>query len=419
MTASAPTARALAFQALGRWRGGREFADRIIQRSLAEASLGSSDRAFAQELFYGVLRNLTLLDFWIGQLRPSQIEAAARDLLRLGLYQVLLIQTSPHAAVFETVKLAPDRLRKLINAVLRRAVREQERLKEAAQGQPVHLQWSEPEFLVEKWSRQFGAEAALELCAWNNRPAPVYARINRLKISVPDFLQRYRPGHLLPEQENFVLFPGTTNAIQSGDCYVQDPSTTLACELLGPAPGETVLDACAAPGGKSAQLAEMMANQGTLIAADRDAQRLARLRENLLRLGVTNARVIDCDWREPGAIEAAGLLAASFDKILVDAPCTNTGVMRRRVDLRWRLRPDDFARMAAQQLEILHGVAPFLRRGGLLVYSTCSLEQEENRAVVERFLKEARNFRLTSWRESFPFRDQFDGAYAALLSRSG
>ena len=371
-----------------------------------------------QELFYGVLRNLTLLDFWIAQLRPAKIEAEGRDLLRLGLYQVMLLKTSPHAAVFETVQVAPARSRKLVNAVLRRALREEEPLRQAALRQPPHVQWSEPEFLLEKWSRQFGAETALALCHWNNRPAPVYARINRLKISVPDFMERYPAACLLPGEENFVSFSNPIKAIEEGDCYAQDPSTVIACELLDAAPGEMVLDACAAPGGKTACLAEMMTNQGTLIATDRDPARLIRLRENLVRLGVNNTSVLQCDWRDPVSIERTALAESSFDKILLDAPCTNTGVMRRRVDVRWRLRRGDFKRMAAQQLEILRGVARFLRPGGSLVYSTCSLEPEENRNVVERFLKEHGEFRLTNEKESLPFHEHFDGAYAALLSCS-
>ncbi len=410
-------ARALAHDALQRWRRGTEFADRIVGEIFARSALAPADRAFALELFYGVLRNLTLLDFWIAQLRSEPIDDGTRDLLRLGLYQIMLIDTAAHAAVFETVELAPRRARKLINAVLRRALREKEQLDETARRQALHILWSEPEFLVEKWSRQFGREATIELCAWNNRPAPVYARINRLKTNINDFLSRHHPGHLLPQRENFVYFPGPRTAMQAGDCYVQDPSTMVACDLLAPEPGERVLDACAAPGGKTAYLAELMQNQGNIIAADRDAERLVRLRENLVRLGVRNAEVVQCDWRDPGSIERCGLGERSFDKILLDAPCSNTGVMRRRVDVRWRLRPDEFERMAVQQLEILRAVAPFLKEEGSLVYSTCSLEPEENGALMEKFLESQPDFGLTNTKDSLPFRDHFDGAYAAECRR--
>ncbi len=412
------TARALALRALSRWRRSRTFAERIAEQTFASAAPRGSDRAFALELFYGVLRNLSLLDFWIAQLRREHLEESARDILRLGLYQIMLLDTAPHAAVFETVELARPRTRNLVNAVLRRALREKSSLTSAAEAQPVAVRFSHPEFLIAKWARQFGLEAAAELCRWNNRPAPVYARINRLRTSSENFLQQHPETRPVSGRENYVVLSDPIAAAQTGDCYVQDPSTALACELLRPLQGETVLDACAAPGGKTAYLAELMANDGELVAADRDELRLARLHDNLVRLNATVARTILCDWTDAASIRAANPNRQTFDKILVDAPCSNTGVMRRRVDVRWRLEPADFGRMARQQLAILRGVAGFLKPGGSLVYSTCSLEAEENREVVENFLKEHRSFRLTNEKQSLPFRDGYDGAYAALLSCS-
>ncbi len=407
--------RTLALSALTRWRNGTEFADRIIEQTFGLSGLGASDRGFALELFYGVLRNLTLLDFWIGQLRSEPIDAGARDLLRLGLYQIMFLRTPAHAAVFETVELARPRVRNLINAILRRALREEITLTNAADAQPLSVRFSEPEFLVEKWTRQFGAQATLELCRWNNRPAPIYARVNQLRTTVADFLHRHPGSFALPGSVNFVGLPSPTAVTQNGDGYIQDPSTAIACEMLRPSPGERVLDACAAPGGKSAYLAEMMANQGVLVATDQDDLRLVRLRDNLVRLGVTNVRSVRCDWLDENSIRAAGLAEACFDKILVDAPCTNTGVMRRRVDVRWRLGPGDFIRMSRRQLAILRAVARLLKSGGALVYSTCSLEPEENDAVIAEFLRNYPDFRLTDRKESLPFRDEFDGAFAARL----
>jgi 16S rRNA (cytosine967-C5)-methyltransferase len=409
------SARTLALSALTRWRNGTEFVDRIIEQTFELSGLGASDRGFALELFYGVLRNLRLLDFWIGQLRAEPIEARARDLLRLGLYQIMFLQTPAHAAVFETVELARPRVRNLINAILRRALREEIALTNAADTQPLPVRFSEPEFLVEKWTRQFGAQATLELCQWNNRPAPIYARVNQLRMTVADFLHRYPGSFALPGSANFVGLPDSKAVPRNGDAYVQDPSTAIACEMLRPSPGEHLLDTCAAPGGKTVYLAEMMANQGLLVAADLNDLRLARLRDNLVRLGVTNVRPVQCDWRDENSIRAAGLAQESFDKILIDAPCTNTGVMRRRVDVRWRLQPDDFIRMSRRQLVILRAAAKLLKFGGSLVYSTCSLEPEENDGVIAEFLGNHPDFRLTDRRERLPFRDQFDGAFVARL----
>jgi len=412
-----PSSRSLALEALERWRRGTEFADKIVADIFARTSLGPSDRAFVLELFYGVLRNLSLLDFWIAKLRSEPINPGARDILRLGLYQVLLIETAAHAAVFETVELARPGLRSLINAILRRALREKDALTKAADNQPRPIRFSTPEFLIERWSRQFDAAEVVRLCQWNNRAAPVYARINQLKTTVPEFLLHYPGSALLPETHNFATLPEPGAALRAGDCYIQDPSTALACEMLRPVPGETVLDACAAPGGKAAYLAEIMQNQGILVAADQDESRLRRLRDNFVRLGITNARTLGCDWSHEKSIRAAALGVYSFDKILLDAPCTNTGVMRRRVDVRWRLRPDDFVRMQRLQLTILQGLVPLLKPGGSLVYSTCSLEEEENEQVIEAFLREKRDFCLTKSEKRLPFRDSIDGAFVARFER--
>ena len=407
--------RALALACLERWRNGTEFADKIVADTFSRSPVRTADRAFALELFYGVLRNLSLLDFWIGQLRTASLDPSARDLLRLGLYQIFLIETAAHAAVYETVALARPRARALINAILRRAVREKDALTSLAAAQPPSIRFSLPEFLFSKWSAQFGEAAALELSAWNNRPPPIYARINQLRIAPPEFLKKYQGSFLLPGSTNFVGLPDLTPALRNGDCYVQDPSTAIACELLRPSAGEKVLDACAAPGGKGAYLAEMMQNEGTIVLVDSNDSRLERLRENLVRLGVTNASVLRGDWTDEASLPANGLEKHFFDKILVDAPCTNTGVIRRRVDVRWRLQPGDFSRMPRQQLAILSAVAPLLKPGGSLVYSTCSLELEENETVVATFLAQQPAIRQTAEQSSLPFRDGFDGAYAARL----
>jgi 16S rRNA (cytosine967-C5)-methyltransferase len=186
----------------------------------------------------------------------------------------------------------------------------------------------------------------------------------------------------------------------------------LACTLLDPQPGERILDVCAAPGGKTGYVAELMKNEGLVLACDRDQSRVETLRGNLERLGVKIARAIRHDWAQQ-TLDGE----RPFDRILIDAPCSNTGVMRRRVDVRWRLTLDDFARMAAEQLRIVRATMPLLKPGGVLVYSTCSLEPEENTAVVEQTLKEFLFLKLAEEKSVLPFRDNFDGAYAAKLVR--
>jgi 16S rRNA (cytosine967-C5)-methyltransferase len=411
-------ARQIALAALRLWRKEKRFADSIISGLLAKAELTPSDRAFALELFYGVLRNLTLLDFWIGCLRASRLDTDLRDILRLGLYQIFFLKTAEHAAVHETVELAPKRQRPIINAVLRGATRRRSELLARADAQPLFVRTSHPQFLVERWRQHFGAEQTEELCRWNNFPAPVYGRINRLRIKREKFLRLYSRSQPLSPNSEFVEFDSLpTSALRRGHCYVQDPSTVIACQILDPKPGEKVLDACAAPGGKTGYIAQLMENLGTIVASDRDRDRLQILKENMTRLGVRIVQIMHHDWRRdlvPPEI-ASG---APFDRILIDAPCTNTGVMRRRADLRWRLQPTDFDRMQQQQIEIVRAVIPLLKVNGVLVYSTCSLEPEENERLEQRLLGSSLTLRLIEEKDSLPFRDRFDGAFAAKITRS-
>lgn len=419
-------ARAVALEALRLWPTSRDFADALIRRVLRSGppniryrdgtrilytELQGRDRAFAQELFYGVLRNLTLLDFYIKQLRKTQIDALSRDLLHLGLYQLLFLQMREHAAIFETVELAPRTRRPLINGVLRNAERQRDQLENAAATAPFYIRTSHPEWLLMRWRKSFGEEASVSLACWNNQPAPVYARVNCLKISTEEFAQKYPE---LPQVAQHPLFfrcdTLPRQAIARGHCYIQDPSTALPVEILRPTAGDAILDACAAPGGKTAYICALTKNQARITACDRDVGRIDLLQKNLARLGATNVAVMQHDWaRENGCTD-------QFDKILLDAPCTNTGVMRRRVDVRWRLRPDEFGRMRDQQLAIAREVIPLLKPGGVFVYSTCSLEREENEDVVRQLGGEFPNLKLDKIESMLPFRDGFDGAFAARFA---
>jgi 16S rRNA (cytosine967-C5)-methyltransferase len=405
--------RAVTLTALEEWRGGRKFADAILGDHLRTAELGAADRAFATELFYGVLRNLILLDFWIGELRSSHLDHDSRDLLRLGLYQLFFLQTPEHAAIYETVELAGRRNRALINGILRNAIRARADLLQKADLQRLSVRKSHPQFLIDRWTRNFGERETERLCEWDNCPAPIYARINHLRISDEDFLARSGDVERRAAQPNFVRLTNIpSDALAAGQCYIQDPSTALACAVLDPRPGERILDACAAPGGKTGYIGELMKNDGLILACDRDQSRVETLRGNLERLGVKIARTMRHDWAQQ---TLSGEMP--FDRILIDAPCSNTGVMRRRVDVRWRLTPDDFARMAAEQLRIVRAAMPLLKPGGVLVYSTCSLEPEENKKVVEQTLKEFPFLKLVEEKSVLPFSDGFDGAYVAKLIR--
>lgn len=405
--------RAVCVHALSRWESEKKFADEVLHEILANIPLSALDRAFLTESFYGVIRNLSRLDFFITQLRETPVDDTTRQVLRLGFYQLFHMRTPHHAAVNETVNLG-GKARGLVNALLRRSIREQEELMSLIENTPPSVRFSHPGFLISRWQENFGAAAAEKICHWNNSPAEIFIRANGLKVT-PGELLRSVPdaepsdAHSRSIRVRQIPYPWLVHGL----CYVQDPSTLLACDLLAPQPGENILDACAAPGGKATYIAELMENSGTLAACDTSLQRLGRLQENLDRLGITCAKTYQINWLH-GPFPFA---PQSFDRILLDAPCSNTGVIRRRVDVRWRLTPDDFLRMQEKQISLLKAVVPLLKPGGTIVYSTCSIEPEENEKLVERAIAEIPGLRFLESRQSLPFRDAIDGAFAAKFQR--
>ena len=401
-------------QALQRWETSTTFADEVLHEALGASQFNVFDRSFLTETFYGILRHRSALDFLIRQLRDTELDPQTRQVLRLGFYQIFWMRVPHHAAVNETVNLA-GRAKGLVNALLRRAIREKTALDARLAAAAPAIRYSHPEFLIERWERQFTPEGAARLCEWNNTPAEIYVRANGLKVT---------PGELLQAAHGAELAAAHPRALKvrqipyqwlvQGLCYVQDPSTLMAVELLAPQPGETVLDACAAPGGKTSYMAELMRNEGRIVACDSSRTRLERLRENLVRLNVTHAEMRRVDWlARPIPFEPE-----SFDRILVDAPCSNTGVIRRRVDVRWRLTPADFEHMPARQRRILDAVFPLLKPGGTLVYSTCSLEPEEDEQVAEAAAREIPGITLAEMRRCEPQRDATDGAFAAKFVKT-
>lgn len=399
--------RKLALDVLHEWNRGEDYAAVLIDEASDDCSLMPRDTAMLQTLIYGVLRHQSLLDYWSDLLTDNkQLDRETQNAVRLGLAQLLILDMAPHAAVNETVEYA-GRAGALVNAVLRRALREKEELFAARTRAPLHIRCSHPEWLVQRWVKQFGEADAESLCLWNQQPAPIYVRINRLMPKRPTF--EFIDDH---GDDFYSVETLPREAIEAGACYVQDPSTALAPTLLAPTPSHSVLDACAAPGGKSALLAQIMRNDGRIIATDSSGKRVKRLSANLERLGVNNVTAMQHDWiaRPNGPIENK-----KFDRILLDVPCSNTGVMRRRVDVRWRLREEDFATLVETQLQLLGNCAKFLKPGGIIVYSTCSIDREENEQVLQKAIEANPRLKLVETKQVLPHRDGIDGAFAAAL----
>ncbi len=434
--------REIAARVLQQRQTGEAFTETLLERALVRANLSAADRGLCQELVYGVVRWQATLDWLIARKTQGRTQKAGlQSVLRLGLYQIFWLDRVPdHAAVHESVELARRNgfgpQAGFVNAVLRAYVREAESIRkslfELRSAQPA-LGCSHPAWLVERWQARWGKEQTRRLLEWNNTPPKTFARVNTLKTDAGHLLELWREEGVeydfFPRPwygENLVFelksHPPLARlpSFQQGFFYIQDPSTLLAVGELNAQPGEAILDLCAAPGGKTTYLAQLVKNEARIVAADVSSDRLKLVQENCARLGVTCV-FAQPEIRNPKSEIRPGLTPPGheqFDRVLVDAPCSNTGVMRRRVDLRWRLQAEEIDRLRATQLALLGQAANRLRTGGTLVYSTCSLESEENGNVVQGFLQTHRGFTLEREKALRPFVEGVDGAYVAVLRRS-
>ena len=412
--------RHISYSLLTQWNPETGFAASLIEGAARRHRLTGRDRAFLNSLVLGVLRNITLLDNWIDYLRSrGQLKRNVRWLLRQGLYEVLLMRTPDHAAVSQAVKLAKRYEKGIVNAVLRRAVKESDTLTGRARDLPLPVRFSLPKHIVDGWQHRLGADAAVALCEWMNEPAPVTLRANPLKPGAADALRASFGAVPVEDQPGFfTVLEVPFEAIRTGLCYVQDPSTALAPSMLAPKRGDSVLDACAAPGGKAGILAAMMANEGRLVCVDRQRERIDMTHDNLKRLGVTCAEFYCHDWQSDAKIPDL-LTSQQFDRILVDVPCSNTGVMRRRVDVRWRLNSSrEIAALNDAQLAIVDRVLPLLKPAGTLVYSTCSIEPSENEGLIQKLLTHHPDLFVHEDQLLLPHINDTDGGYAAILKKS-
>ena len=400
--------RQAAVSALRAWAKGHDYAESLVERHAHRRLLSSADRGLLQAILFGVLRHRRLLDHWIGQLRKGKLDPETRDVLRVGLCQILILGLPDHAAVNETVEAGKASVRGLINAVLRRAILTRQELMDAVKDLPPAVSLSHPDWLFNRWKAAFGKKEAIALMEWNNRPADTFLRVNPLAEAVEI------PGTPLDGAPGFYQIEGQPPGamLAAGSIYIQDPATRHAVELLAPQPGERILDACAAPGGKAFLIAAAMGSADGLVCTDSNEKRLPRLQENLQRLHAGQAAVSVHDWTKPAPAEWHG----AFDGILLDVPCSNTGVIRRRVDVRWRLQAPDIAKITTTQRKILENALPCLKPGGRLVYSTCSIEREENHGQVEAFLSDHPECSADGTREALPFRELTDGAFAARIT---
>lgn len=449
------TAREIAYDVLSRWKPRSPHATKLLDDAFARESVTPADRALAMELVYGVLRRRETLS---ALLKPhvnrplGQVEPGALTLLWLGAYQLVMLSSIPSYAVVNEMaelarKIGKPQWTGFINAVLRsvgRSVTDEIGSTPTARSVPLGsgryrslrddvfpdpsqdwLGWfvaafSFPQWLVERWQAHFDREELTRLGFWFNSPAQLCLRVNLLRTTREHLLEGLsnanvtaregmHPDSVWLEESAFVQrLPG----FEEGWFAVQDETAMTAATLLDPQSGQRVLDLCAAPGGKTTHLAALMHNEGRILATDVDVRRLTRVEESCRRLGVTivETRVLPRD-----VVELPG---ETFDRILLDAPCSNTGVLGKRPEVRWRLSPTDIAELAAIQKRLLGAACDRLAPQGRLVYSTCSIEPEENGAVVEAALRDRPELTLLQESSYVPGRTA-DGGYQALIRRNG
>lgn len=425
--------REIAVRLLKRHADGTGWLEDLLDDEFNRGAIAPADRGLVQELVYGVVRWQGTLDWLIARRTDGRPQKPVLQiLLRLGLYQLFFLDRIPdHAAVHESVQIARDLgfgpQSGFINAVLRNCLRERDSLERDLQtlkDSAPDLGYSHPRWLCERWQQRWGVENLRALLDWNNAAPTVFLRVNALKATPEQLAEALQQEGVLftprtldwaPANSVFELRShpplASLKSFRDGQFYVQDPSTLLAVHELAPQPGESILDLCAAPGGKTTLIAQGMGNRGHLLARDIEKRRLPLIAENCARLGVSCVQLASAD--ELSAVSGPG----KFDRILIDAPCSNTGVMRRRVELRWRIQATEIERLRAVQLGLLKQAAPWLKPGGTLVYSTCSLEPEENSGVVREFLNSNADFELVRERELIPFIDGTDGAFVATLKK--
>ena len=367
--------------------------------------LDKRDRSFMMEIVYGVLRYRDTLDWILSHFlkNPAKAGDFTRNNLRASLYQLYFMRVPDWAVVSESVEMEKSSSRHgkptLVNAVLRNILRQKERFAPPLSLEDpvsnIAVNTSHPNWLVKRWIRRLGEEGALLLAEANNRVPPMTIRVNTLRTKRQDLLSLLAAHEVEAEPTEFSPDGITLKHVRShteltfahGLFAVQDEASQIISYLLDPKPGEKVLDACAAPGGKTTHIAQMMKDTGEITAVEKDDKRTAMLRDNISALGIRSVIIINQD-----AAQLRGV--GPFDRVLLDAPCSATGVIRRNPDIKYRRKAKDLEGYRTKQIHLLHKASQLLKEGGRLAYSVCSMEPEEGEQVINEFLKTSKEFRI-------------------------
>ena len=426
----------------------KAFADILLDQGIRTRGLAERDRALLTELVYGTLRWRGSVDAQLNRhlRRPlTETDPFIRNLLRVALYQLHYLDKVPdYAAVNEAAEIAKKhggrKVAGFVNGVLRNFLRQRDEITERQSTDDsiaaLAVGHSHPEWLVERWLEDFGREPAQALMRANNERSPLVLRVNTRKTdrkAFLDLLQNNGVSAVAAQWSPQGVWVKSGSAVDQlpgfheGLFQVQGEASQLVAHLLAPQPGERILDACAAPGGKTTHIATLMNDSGEVIATDVSARGIEKIRQNAARLGLSSIRALRADTSR----DLPGSIRGPFDRILVDAPCSGLGTLRSHPEIKWHRNPSDIQRLSGLQSKIVSRVAACLKPGGVLVYATCTLTLEENEQVVENFLETRKEFELQdaagylpeqakpmvqgSYFLALPHRHNTDGFFAARM----
>ncbi|MEM8868731.1 MAG: transcription antitermination factor NusB [Verrucomicrobiota bacterium] len=416
---------AIAVYLTGSYLAGNAKADQLLHK--LPTTLTGKKRATAQSLFYGALRHGHLIRQILNKLCKKPPQPELKAIFLVTGYELLSadgerVPQIIHHAVQQSKKLIPKAQTGFLNAVLRKIPG----TLAAIPADDLATKYSHPEWLVTRWLKEFSPEVVPKLLEWNQQEPQNYLKIHAgttAADSIGAFTQATPWDHFYSLAPEAVWMRDVQPLLDSGAIYLKDPSTRLAPNLLAPKAGESVLDLCAAPGGKAFDLANQMDRKGLIVAVDLPGKRIPTLKENLEKL-TSNELKTAIVQKDILALKVADFesneLPATYDAVMLDAPCSNTGVIQRRTDVKWRLSEDAIDSCATLQQELLQAASRFVRPGGRIVYSTCSIEAAENTQVVDHFLQspEGAAFNLKASETSYPWERNHDGAGAFLLTRA-
>lgn len=429
------TAREAALEVLVRTEQDKSYSNLLLHQTIQKYRLDKADAALATEIAYGTIQRLNTIDYYLERFVSkgmAKLQPWVRSLLRLSFYQMYFLDRIPdHAIVNEAVNIAKKKghqgISGMVNGVLRNVIRQKDSLQIPA-GLPaadrIALEHSHPKWLVSRWISQLGEAKTERICEANNTPPHVSIRANTTKIGRDELVSLLQRNGLQAEPSELapagVIVKGGGNMaltpwFEQGLFSIQDESSMLVAEAVDPQPGEKVLDCCAAPGGKTMHMAEKMKDGGEVWACDIHEHKAKLIREQAERLGLKSVRTLTADARKLADHFAEG----SFDRILLDAPCSGLGVIRRKPDMKWSKREQELDDICVIQRDLLNEAHKLLRPGGILVYSTCTIEHNENEGMVEAFLRRHPEF---EWAgpgplQLYPYEHRSDGFFIAKLRK--